>query len=194
MIQMSWSSKDNHHESCSSNDHHHESCSSNDYHHKSWSSNDHSVVSWSPTVNSWEPWSSNDHNQESWSSNDIDQKSWSSNYHSHAPWSSNDHFESKHHQMITFMSHRNYKCVWWQSGVLIIQRSRSWVLIIQWSLSGVFLVADMRLHLAVSVGRCVSVRPPVRHIFEIWAVFALLPLPNRPRLDCRVSGLVLHPF
>ena len=44
------------------------------------------------------------------------------------------------------------------------------------------------LHLAVSVGR--SVRPSVRHIFDFRAVFALLLLPNRPRLDCRVSGLV----
>ena len=44
------------------------------------------------------------------------------------------------------------------------------------------------LQLAVSVGR--SVRPSVRHIFEFRAVFALLLLPNRPRLDCRVSGLV----
>ena len=40
-----------------------------------------------------------------------------------------------------------------------------------------------------SVG--LSVRPSVRHIFEFRAVFALLLLPNRPRLDCRVSGLVL---
>ena len=30
----------------------------------------------------------------------------------------------------------------------------------------------------------------VCHIFEFRAVFALLLLPNRPRLDCRVSGLV----
>ena len=30
----------------------------------------------------------------------------------------------------------------------------------------------------------------VRHIFEFRAVFALLLMPNRPRLDCRVSGLV----
>ena len=44
------------------------------------------------------------------------------------------------------------------------------------------------LHLAVSVGR--SVGRSVRHIFEFRAVFALLLLPNRPRLDCRVSGLV----
>ena len=40
------------------------------------------------------------------------------------------------------------------------------------------------LHLAVSVGMS------VRHISEFLAVFAVLLLPNRPRLDCRVSGLV----
>ena len=40
------------------------------------------------------------------------------------------------------------------------------------------------LHLAVSVGES------VRHIFELRSVFALLLLPNRPRLDFRVSGLV----
>ena len=38
------------------------------------------------------------------------------------------------------------------------------------------------------VGR--YVRPYVGHIFEFRAVFALQLLPNRPRLDCRVSGLV----
>ena len=47
----------------------------------------------------------------------------------------------------------------------------------------VLLVADTRLHLAVSVGRS-------RNIFEMRAVFALLLLPNRPRQYCRVSGLV----
>ena len=40
------------------------------------------------------------------------------------------------------------------------------------------------LHLAVSVGRS------VRHISEFRAVFALLLLPNRRRLDSRVSSLV----
>ena len=47
------------------------------------------------------------------------------------------------------------------------------------------------LHLAVSVGRSVGryVVPSVHHIFEFWAVFVLLLLPNRPRLECRVSGL-----
>ena len=51
------------------------------------------------------------------------------------------------------------------------------------------------LHLAVSVGRSVgrSVRPSVRHIFEFRAFLALLLLPNRPRLDCRVSGIVFFP-
>ena len=44
------------------------------------------------------------------------------------------------------------------------------------------------LHLAVSVGR--SVCTSLRIIFESQAVFPLLPLPIRPRLDCRVSGLV----
>ena len=41
------------------------------------------------------------------------------------------------------------------------------------------------LHLAVSVG------PSVINIFELRAVFALRPLPNRPRPSCRVSGLVI---
>ena len=44
------------------------------------------------------------------------------------------------------------------------------------------------LHLAVSVGQ--YVRTSVGHIFEFQAVFALQLLSNRPRLDCRVSGLV----
>jgi len=44
------------------------------------------------------------------------------------------------------------------------------------------------LHLGPSVGR--SVGRSVGHILELRAVFALLLLPNRPRLDCRVSGLV----
>ena len=38
------------------------------------------------------------------------------------------------------------------------------------------------------VGR--SVRRSVGHISKLRSVFALLLLPNRPRLDCRVSGLV----
>ena len=46
------------------------------------------------------------------------------------------------------------------------------------------------LHLAVSVGR--SVGRSVRHIFEFRSFFALLHLPNCPRLDSRVSGLVLQ--
>ena len=44
------------------------------------------------------------------------------------------------------------------------------------------------LHLGLSVRRLVGLS--VGHIFEFRAVFALLLLPNRPRLDCRVSGLV----
>ena len=44
------------------------------------------------------------------------------------------------------------------------------------------------LHLAMLVGP--SVRPSVSHISELRAVFALQLLPNCPRLDCRVSGLV----
>ena len=45
------------------------------------------------------------------------------------------------------------------------------------------------LHLAVSVGT--SVRRYVTNTSEFRAVLALRPLPNRPRLSCRVSGLVL---
>ena len=45
-----------------------------------------------------------------------------------------------------------------------------------------FLVADTRLYTLP----CRS----VSNIFESQAFFALLPLPNRPRLSCRVSGLV----
>ena len=52
------------------------------------------------------------------------------------------------------------------------------------------------LELAVSVGQSVgrlvgwSVGLSC-HVFDSRAVSALLPLPNRPRLGCRVSGLVL---
>ena len=35
-----------------------------------------------------------------------------------------------------------------------------------------------------------SVRPSVQHISELRAVFALLLLPNRPRLSCCVSSLI----
>ena len=45
------------------------------------------------------------------------------------------------------------------------------------------------LELAVSVGR--SVGRSVGQIFDSRVVFALPLLPNRPRLDCRVSGLVV---
>ena len=55
--------------------------------------------------------------------------------------------------------------------------------------SNIFSRGHATLHLAVSVGR--SVRPSVGHISKLRAVFAVLLLPNRPRLDCRVSGLVL---
>ena len=57
-----------------------------------------------------------------------------------------------------------------------------------------FLVADTRLYTLPcwsgrpSIRR--SVRPSVRNIFELRSVLALLLLPNRPRLYCRVSGLV----
>ena len=51
------------------------------------------------------------------------------------------------------------------------------------------LVADTRL----STQPCRSVRPSVhpfvRHISKLRLVFALLLLPNRPRLSCRVPGL-----
>ena len=49
------------------------------------------------------------------------------------------------------------------------------------------------LHLAVSIRPSIrrSVGPSVRNVFELRAVFTLLLLPNRPRLDCRVSGLAL---
>ena len=53
----------------------------------------------------------------------------------------------------------------------------------------VFSRGHATLHLAVSVGP--SVRPSVVHISKLRSVFALLLLPYRPRLDCRVSGLVI---
>ena len=51
----------------------------------------------------------------------------------------------------------------------------------------IFSRGHVTLHLAVSVGR--SIRPSVRHIFEVRAFFALLPLPNRPRRWHFVSAL-----
>ena len=57
-----------------------------------------------------------------------------------------------------------------------------------------FLVADMSVTRSVCLSVCPSVRPSVhlsRNIFKFQAVFAFLLLPNRPRLDCRVSSLVL---
>ena len=53
-----------------------------------------------------------------------------------------------------------------------------------------FLVADTRLYTLLCRSVRLSVRRSVRNIFEFRAVFDLLLLPNRPRLDCRVSGLV----
>ena len=53
-----------------------------------------------------------------------------------------------------------------------------------------FLVADTRLYTLPCRSVRPSVRPSVGHISEFRAVFAVLLLPNRPRLDCRVSGLV----
>ena len=53
----------------------------------------------------------------------------------------------------------------------------------------IFLVADTRLYTLPCRSVSRSVSPSVRHIFEFRAVFAP-PLPNRPRLDCRVSGLI----
>ena len=54
-----------------------------------------------------------------------------------------------------------------------------------------YLVADTRLYtlLCWSVGR--SVGRSVTNFVEFRAVIALRPLPNRPRLSFRVSGLVL---
>ena len=49
-----------------------------------------------------------------------------------------------------------------------------------------FLVPDMQLYTL----RCWSVDWYVGHIFEFLVFFASLLLPNHPRLDCRVSGLV----
>ena len=47
-----------------------------------------------------------------------------------------------------------------------------------------FLVADTRLYFLPCRSVC--------HILEFRAVFSLLLLPNCPRLDCRVSILVIH--
>ena len=48
------------------------------------------------------------------------------------------------------------------------------------------------LELAVLVGQSVGLLVgPSCHVFESRAVLALLPLPNRPRLGCRKTGLVL---
>ena len=52
------------------------------------------------------------------------------------------------------------------------------------ALLAIFSRRHATLHLVVSV------RPSVRNIFELRAIFASLLLPNRPQLDCCVSGLV----
>ena len=58
-----------------------------------------------------------------------------------------------------------------------------------------FLRGHATLHFAVSVSPSVgpsvgmSVHRSVHNIFELQEIFALLLLPNRPWLDCRVSGL-----
>ena len=57
-----------------------------------------------------------------------------------------------------------------------------------------FLVADTRLYTLPCRSVRPSVRPSVRHISELRAVLALPPLPNHPRLSCRVSGLVFLQF
>ena len=55
-----------------------------------------------------------------------------------------------------------------------------------------FLVADTRLYTLPCRSVGLTVGRSVGHIFEFRAVFVLLLLPNRPRLDCRVSGLVFR--
>ena len=52
----------------------------------------------------------------------------------------------------------------------------------------VFSRGHATLHLAVSVGP--SVRPS-QIFLKLRLIFELPLLPNRPRLDCRVSGLVI---
>ena len=47
------------------------------------------------------------------------------------------------------------------------------------------------LHLAVSAGRFIGRSLTLHYIFEFRVVFALPLLPNRPRLDCCVPGLVM---
>ena len=70
--------------------------------------------------------------------------------------------------------------------------------IMDWFGRVVFSCRHATLHLAMLVGPSIgpSVRPSVsqsvHHISEFWAFFALLLLPNRPRLFCRVSSLVLY--
>ena len=60
----------------------------------------------------------------------------------------------------------------------------------KWNSLSSFLVADTRLYTLPCRSVGPSVRRSVRNISELRAVFALPLLPNRPRLNCRVSGLV----
>ena len=55
----------------------------------------------------------------------------------------------------------------------------------------VFYVADTQLYTLPCRSVSQSVGPLVPYIFELRAVFTLRPLPNCPRLSCRVSGLGL---
>ena len=55
----------------------------------------------------------------------------------------------------------------------------------------ILLVADTRLYTLPCRSVRPSVRPSVGNNFELRTVFALLLLPNRPRLSCRVYSLVL---
>ena len=85
-----------------------------------------------------------------------------------------------HHKIISFFPYCFHFC----SNECKSHVCREWV--ISKLFFHCFLVADMRLYTMP----CRLVRPSIRHISEFRAVFAVLLLPNRPRLDCRVSGLV----
>ena len=86
--------------------------------------------------------------------------------------------------------------LWWSiAAKRLLQSSRNLVFLVFMAFScdcvscfRSFLVADTRLQLGVSVGP--SICWSVHHISEFQSIFAVLLLPNRPRLDCRVSGLV----
>ena len=58
-----------------------------------------------------------------------------------------------------------------------------------WTFLTIFSRGNATLHLAVSVGKTVR---PSEIFLKLQAIYALLLLPNRPRLYCRVSGLVSH--